>query len=378
MDGIAADVLEKQPKPHLNKIAAIGGYTRAYVGGAKGSYSESPTISAVGYNSLLTGTWVNKHNVWDNKIAAPNYHYPTLFRYFETQFPAKKSAVFSTWLDNRTKLVGEGLPETQNLTLNYHFDGFELDTLKFPHDQESGYIHRIDEHVTQEAASYISREAPDLAWVYLEYTDDVGHRYGDGEKMNQAIALADAQIGRIWQGIAYRQQHYPEDWLLVITTDHGRDSQGKHHGKQSERERTTWIVTNAKDLNANFRQQPGIVDIMPSIARFMEITIPRENLMEIDGVPFIGKISIAQPAAFYQNGKIKLSWQTLQPKGKVKVWVATTDNFKAGGKDGYKLMKEVDLKDEKATINVHQLTSNFYKIVLEAPLNTVNKWVIIK
>ena len=358
--------MEKQPKPNLNKIAAVGGYTRAHVGGEKGTYSETPTISAVGYNSLLTGTWVNKHNVWDNKIAAPNYHYPTLFRYLETQYPEKKTAVFSTWLDNRTKLVGEGLPETHNLQLDYHFDGFEQDTVKFPHDQESDYIRQIDEHVAREAASYVRREAPDLSWVYLEYPDDMGHRYGDGKKMNRAIALADAQPGRIWQALEYRQQQYAEDWLMVITTDHGRDSQGKGHGGQSERERTTWIVTNAKDLNPTFQEQPGIVAIMPTIARFLNIIIPRENLMEIDGVPFTGKISITQPTASYQNGKIEISWQTVELKGKVKIWVATTDNFKTGGKDDYTLLKEVKLKERKKTTIMVQFPAEFYKIVLEA------------
>ena len=83
VDGISADVIEKIAKPNLDAIAREGGYVRAYVGGQKGTYSQTPTISAVGYNSLLTGTWVNQHNVWDNDIKAPNYQYWTIFRFFE-------------------------------------------------------------------------------------------------------------------------------------------------------------------------------------------------------------------------------------------------------------------------------------------------------
>ncbi len=82
VDGIPADVVEKVNTPTLDKIAKIGGYRRAYVGGEKGGYSEMPTVSAVGYNSLLTGTWFNKHNVIDNKIENPNYNYWTIFRFF--------------------------------------------------------------------------------------------------------------------------------------------------------------------------------------------------------------------------------------------------------------------------------------------------------
>src|SRR5690606_14083440 len=110
----------------------------------------------------------NKHNVWDNNIADPNYHYHDIFRIVEDYDPDLETAVFSTWTDNRTKLIGEGLSQTGNVQLDYKFDGLELDTAKYPHDNQSDYIHQIDEAVAAEAARYIAAEGPDLSWVYLQ------------------------------------------------------------------------------------------------------------------------------------------------------------------------------------------------------------------
>ena len=118
LDGITADVLEKVETPFLDEIAKQGGYTRAYVGGEKDGYSQSPTVSAVGYNHLLTGTWSNKHNVWDNDINDPNYSYWNIFRIAKTVKPPISTAIFSTWTDNRTKLAGDQLSHAGGIKID--------------------------------------------------------------------------------------------------------------------------------------------------------------------------------------------------------------------------------------------------------------------
>ena len=166
-DGIPTDIILKASTPNLDRIMNEGVFINSYVGGEIGGYSQTPTISSNGYASLATGTWANKNNVWNNSLNAPNYNYPSIFRLYKNAYPDGKIGIYSTWLDNRTKLLGEGLMETGEIKFDYHFDGLEIDTERFPYDNKSFYIKRIDAEVALAAAKSIYKDGPDLSWVYL-------------------------------------------------------------------------------------------------------------------------------------------------------------------------------------------------------------------
>ena len=372
-DGIPAELIEKSATHNFHQIVSKGLFKRAFVGGIKNAYNQTPTISAPGYNNLITGTWANKHNVVDNNIKNPNYNYYTLFRFLKEQNPDKTVAIFSTWQDNRTKLIGEGLAATGGIKMDFSFDGYELDTLQFPHDKHAQYTHLIDENVIAKADSTIRVAGPDLSWIYLQHTDDIGHRHGFGSEMEKAIAQLDEQMGKIHAAIAFREKNYKEDWLFIITTDHGRDAEtGKNHGGQSDAERTTWIIANKKKTNAYYKTNtPAIVDLLPTMARFQKINIPAENEFELDGVPIMGPVSISNPTLTSAADSITLKWKSYERKGKIKIWVSYTNDFAKGGKDQYELLQEVSNSSERVTLPIPSGKS-FAKYVLQDKHNSVN------
>lgn len=291
VDGIPADVIERVSTPGIDAVAASGSYQRAYVGGELGLSTESPTVSAVGYMSLLTGTWSNKHNVRANHGIEPNYGYWDIFRVAKHQPIPVTTGIFSTWTDNRTILLGDGLPEAGGYKFDVVADGFERDPNFAPDLNDVDRIQAIDFHVTKLAEEALVEVAPDLSWVYLQHTDDIGHRDGDGPSMDAAVRWIDARVSALFSAVTARKKlAAQEDWLVVITTDHGRKAaDGKGHGGQSDRERTIWIASNSPRMVSSRNRQASIVDIYPSIAEHMRFELPAEVTAQLEGQSLFAK-----------------------------------------------------------------------------------------
>jgi hypothetical protein len=115
---------------------------------------------------------------------------------------------------------------------------------------------------------------------------------------------------------------------------------------------------------------------MPTIARFMDISIPVEVAREVDGVPLTGKLSLVNPVIDFNGEKATLRWKAKEKPGQVNIWISTTNNFKTGGKDEYQLVKQVRLRSQKADIDLGKFPSGFYKIVIEGKNNLAGRWII--
>jgi len=377
VDGIPAPTMERLQPPTLMAIARQGHYHRAYCGGEIGSYSETPTVSAIGYTNILTGTWMNKHNVTGNDNLSPNYHYPTLFRIAKDQQRPVTTALYSSWIDNRTVLLGENKDETRNLTIDYVFDGYDQDKTNYPDEKDDLHIQKIDGRVCQEAARSIRTDAPDLSWIYLWYTDDAFHAQGHGTVTDKAVMTVDEQLAPVWEAIQYRMREKDEEWLVIVVTDHGRTFDGHHHGGQSADERTVWMITNQRRTNRQFfRPTLSHVDINPTICQWMGFQVAEEVALERDGISFIGKTDIYDLKAEPYDNTVRLRWQHEGPNTTATVYIATTNDFSTGGHDKWQKVAEVPAKQEGMSIDLTQYgDSKFFKFAVKTPYVTLNRWL---
>ena len=44
----------------------------------------------------------------------------------------------------------------------------------------------------------------------------------------------DSILKQVWEAVKERQKKHDEDWLVIVTTDHGRSYNGTGHGGQTE------------------------------------------------------------------------------------------------------------------------------------------------
>lgn len=92
-------------------------------------------------------------------------------------------------------------------------------------------------------------------------------------------------------------------------------------------------------------------------------------------MPFIGKADIYDLQTMPYDHKVELSWKSYSSVP-VTIYVATDNKFKEGGRDEWIKVAELPTGTNKYTIDLELLpTSNFYKFVVQAPGNHLNRWL---
>ncbi|MFF9351995.1 alkaline phosphatase family protein [Streptomyces sp. NPDC014734] len=251
IDGATFDAFSRADVPRLNQLMAEGLTARSNLYAAP----MAPTVSGAGWSSIATGVWPDKHNVKDNDFTNPNYgQYPDYATRLETADPDVSTLVVGTWSPIPQKIFGE--------KTDLRIAGGN------------------DEGTTTKAADYLAHGNPDSAFVHLDEVDGAGHSTGSASAAYlKALNTADGQIGRLLDAVASRPTYADEDWLVVVTADHGHTPTGGHGGN-TPLERGTFVIARGQGIApGSVRHDVKITDIAPTVLRHEGVaTDPAWNL----------------------------------------------------------------------------------------------------
>lgn len=238
-DGCRADVLTEvqQENSAIGCLLENGASKNlTYCGGV--NYPEintQDTSTAPGWCSILTGVWADKHGITKNDITKSMDN--KILMTTLTEEKVIDSATFITrWKGhfsrkNATYLLEKEYCEANDLAVN------------FKHCKNNEASH---EAVLSEIAE---ENCSDFLFVIYEHTDSTGHSYGftvNNPGYKEAFIESDACGYEAIQAVESRETYDTEDWLIIVTSDHG--GVRTIHGDKSLQERMIFVAMN-KDWN---------------------------------------------------------------------------------------------------------------------------------
>ena len=248
------------------------------------------TLSEVGWSSIASGIWEDKHGVDGSKFnmdpgqATKNGYLDFLTR-IETQRARLSTFLASDW-DNIGLAENGGPIFGSAMDANF--------AARVPAETIDNW-NRGDVAVTAAAERYLRRGNPDAGFVYLGLVDETAHLAGSATPTYaNAISTTDARIGKLLGAIRSRASYPFESWTILVVTDHGQKPLSEpsviSHFGQTELELTSFVIGAGPGLGANVRK-PKVIDILPTVLHQLGLSTPRG--WNIDG----HSLSKARPAS---------------------------------------------------------------------------------
>lgn len=231
-----------------------------YAGGDKGTDTEQTTSTAPGWAALLSGEWGVVNGVTDNGMYK-SVEYKTFMleaatgmygENYRTTFAASWSEHFTkTYLSEIEYLREHSDVEKKNITDGVTADDITsyLDAISASSSVDMDFRYVPDDASLHEYLLSCVEEGGenerDIVFGIYEGTDHNGHGSGfgnDNYRYVKGFRDQDGQCYQLLQAIYSRPSFENEDWLIIITADHGGIE--TWHGGQTLEERTTWLVCN--------------------------------------------------------------------------------------------------------------------------------------
>ncbi len=266
IDGCRFDALKQANAPHLDELMSAGAVaepTRIF----PARYREADTISGPGWSNILCGVWADKHGVMDNEFTSPNYEeFPHFFTRLKEAQPDAVTASFSDWGPIATKILSDA---------DVTFDAERED-----HNYQLG-----DEEIIAQASKYLGEADPTATVVYFGQVDGAGHADGFHPSVPtyvEAIERVDGHVGKLLEAIESRPTRQDEDWLVLVTTDHGGSGTGHSSGHDNPEVACSWLVVSGAAARPGIiGGEHGQVDLVPTALEHLGVEI--DPAWKLDG-----------------------------------------------------------------------------------------------
>lgn len=244
LDGLRGDAIQCSgcvATPAMSALIAGGAFHSNVLAG--GSQS---TFSGPGWATVFTGFWSDQHGVTSNdpllKVQRPH-----VFDRIKLAYPSATVGVVGDWF-NITHNLAPTMPDYKRM--NSEKDSTEASNTVI------GWLNQA--------------YAPTAIFYYLHNVDIHAANYDPFNAYYKSkIAAEDAQIKRVLDALTARPNYVNEEWLIVVTSDHGGRLTG--HGGQSAEERRTFVI-----LNNTYRN--------PSKVPYCTGALTSTSLSQADGV----------------------------------------------------------------------------------------------
>lgn len=261
IDGLRADALEAAEAPNIHAMIRVGCYSNQ-------AQCEDLTFSGPNHSSILHGVHRDKHNVTSNDYKGNRLaDWPDFFTYLERFDPNRNTFRFHTWNEAHNN---QPTGADAAIFCDYEKDG--------------------DEEMTRQVVGLLSGmhprylQDPDVIFMFYSDVDESGHAHGFHPSVPAylaEIADTDAKIGRVLDAMRERPHFMDEDWLVVLTTDHGGSADKGHSGGTPERRTIPFLVYGAGVVWGTPFPPPKNVDVARTVLGYMGVQVARE--WQLDG-----------------------------------------------------------------------------------------------
>ncbi len=292
MDGTRAEALATADTPNLDGLRASG---IADMDALTGDVS----LSGPGWASMLTGVWCDKHHVIDNDVSWAQSQfdlYPHFFRRIKEQHPDWETTSISHWAAINDEILcadeaGDGCGTT-DVVINTQSDA----------------------EVRDAVVDALSNGDPRAVFMQFDDIDHAGHGdatagdpggfcpfpggdISEGEESGlctaanynpayvQAIETTDGYIGDILSALYARPQFAKENWLILVSPDHGGGGLVfNQHGFPVSQDRRTFLIMAGYRVTAMpANAQVHIVDVAATALFHLGVAVAADS--GVDGQP---------------------------------------------------------------------------------------------